>query len=321
MISILDDALEDLRISGSVLMVQSYAAPWAIAVPEEARLRQVLGLGPHVRVLPFHFACRNGFAFTCKNSTRPLMVEASEILLCTDGLRHTMSSGQNVRPVPFENIVSGAGPLPLKASLGQAGATDLICGVFMARGAPLNPVLNALPPALKVRSAAPDAPQLLMQSAAMLVAQLQSGATSGFAVRRLLEVLYSEMILAWNRAEGASTPGWFRALDDKRLASAMAQFHARPGAAWTVEKLAQTANLSPSRFAARFREKTGSSVMSYVSRWRINCACRLLRDSEFALDRIAAEAGYESAAAFSRAFRSAIGTPPVQWRVQARKLS
>jgi AraC-like DNA-binding protein len=90
--------------------------------------------------------------------------------------------------------------------------------------------------------------------------------------------------------------------------------HERPGASWSVEALAETGALSPSRFAVRFREVTGQSAMSYVSRWRMTVACQRLREPDDRLDRIATAVGYRDVASFSRAFKSLVGQGPARWR-------
>jgi len=90
--------------------------------------------------------------------------------------------------------------------------------------------------------------------------------------------------------------------------------HSRPGADWSVEALAARVALSPSRFAARFREAMGEAVMVYVGRWRANVACHLLRETDLPLGEVAARVRYESVPAFSRAFKAQTGLPPAQWR-------
>ena len=94
--------------------------------------------------------------------------------------------------------------------------------------------------------------------------------------------------------------------------------HAAPGQRWTVDALAAAVALSPSRFAARFRQTTGQSVMGYVARWRINLACRMLRDSMLTLTEIAHRVGYDSLPAFSRAFKVQLGLAPATWRTAHR---
>jgi AraC-like DNA-binding protein len=159
----------------------------------------------------------------------------------------------------------------------------------------------------------PESP-LLMRAAEMLTLEVGDGNRNGFTAARLIEVFCAEAIASYRRGEGAERAGWFKALDDKKVGKALAHLHRDPGASWTVEMLANTISMSPSRFAARFRETTGQSVMSYVANWRMNVACRLLRETEGGLADIAQRVGYQDVAAFSRAFKSLVGESPSKWR-------
>ena len=306
-----DDALDDLRISGTVLLHETYAAPWSIAVPQEQRLREVLGAGADVRVLPFHLVRRNSFELHMEGRA-PVTVSEPEVLICPSGAPHRMSSGHGGGTIALDDILRGNGPA--LASAEDETATELVCGVFMARAAPLNPMLGALPPVLKVSTGDTRTGPMLSGAAEMLAAELARGSRGGFTASRLLEVICAEAFRAYQRAEGAENAGWFRGLADPKISEAIRQVHADPAHEWTVEKLADTVALSPSRFAARFRDTTGQSVIAYVGRWRANVACRLLRDTDLPLTEIGHRVGYDSLPAFSRAFKAQLGMPPATWR-------
>ena len=153
--------------------------------------------------------------------------------------------------------------------------------------------------------------------ATLLAAELGRQPRSRYTVQRLLEVLCAEAIRAFQAQGDDGKAGWLRGLKDPKIAAALREVHARPGHAWTLETLANQAALSPSRFSARFREHVGQSVMGYVGRWRINVACRLLRQSDLPLIGVAIRVGYDSLPAFSRAFKAQAGIPPALWRIQA----
>lgn len=305
-----DDALEDLRISGAVLFHEAYLAPWAIAVPGEARLRELLEVGNDVRIVVFHFVRRESFDLQVEG--KPAMpVRAGEVVICPGGGSHLMSCGDALS-APFDEIVRGGGPL--RVAPGTPGSTELICGFFHLRAAPLNPLLAALPPALRVATDDVAHSPILSSTATMLAHEIGRGAFGSYTVARLLEVFCAEAIRAYRRTGGIEHPGWFKGLADPRIAEAIRQIHAQPARAWTVPALASTAALSASRFAARFRETTGQSVMAYVASWRVNLACRLLRETDLQLGEIADRIGYESLPAFSRAFKAQLGQSPTAWR-------
>jgi len=305
-----EDALADLRVSGSVLLFESYQPPWAVVVPGEDELRLLLGARPEKRVLPFHLVLEGAFELTPKNCTSETISER-EVVICTRGDEHVMSVGHVRKPTPFAAVYAGERP----GAVSRTGApTKLLCGVFLLNSAPLNPLLGSLPPVLKIMTAGVPESPMLMRAAEMLALEVGSGNRNGFTAARLIEVFYAEAIAAYRRGDGAERTGWFKALDDRKIGNALAHLHREPGAAWTVELLAETISMSPSRFAARFRETTGQSVMSYVANWRMNVACRLLRETEDGLAEIAQHVGYQDVTSFSRAFKALVGQSPSKWR-------
>lgn len=307
-----EDALADLRVSGSVLLFESYRPPWAIVVPGEDELRSLLGVSKETRVLPFHLVLEGAFVLTPKNSA-PETISAHEVVICTRGDEHLMSVGRVRKPTPFAAIHMGERP-GAAAVYSAVAPTKLLCGVFLMNSAPLNPLLGSLPAVLKIKTAGVPESPMLMRAAEMLTFEVGGGNRNGFTAARLIEVFCAEAIAAYRRGDGAVRAGWFKALDDQKIGKALALLHREPGAAWTVELLAETISMSPSRFAARFRETTGQSVMSYVAGWRMNVACRLLRETEDGLAEIAQHVGYQDVTSFSRAFKALVGQSPSRWR-------
>ena len=306
----LDSALADLRVTGSVLLHEQYLDDWAIAVPDERGLRGLLGVDADARVIPFHYVRHGGFTLSGVPND-PLALVAGELSIVAGGDAHQLAAGRVVAPERLADILGRAPTSPL--SNDAAGTTELICGCFVTRAMPLNPLLGALPPVFKVAAQGADAGPALGSIADLLAGEVARGAAGGFAATRLVELLCGEAIrLA--RARLGDMPGWFRGLDDPRVGAALRLLHGQPDHAWTVAALASEVALSPSRFAARFREKVGTSVITYLARWRANLAARLLRDTDLPLAEIARCAGYESTPAFSRAFRSHVGVSPAEWR-------
>jgi AraC-like DNA-binding protein len=311
-----DDALADLRISGSVLLHEAYSPPWAIEVPNEARLQKTLNVGPDVRVLPFHLVRRRGFSLEIQGA-RAVEVEAPEVCICPGGHAHRLSVGRSGQVTALDAILSGNGPRPAHAR--DPAATELVCGVFMARSTPLSPMLGALPSVVKVSTGDEARYPALAGAVALLLAELGRGGGGGFTISRLLEIFCAEAFRAEQTATAEGRPSWFRGLADPKISEAIRMIHADPGRGWTVDALAKRVALSPSRFAARFRETTGESVMRYVAVWRANVACRFLRESEMSLSEVAHRVGYESLPAFSRAFKEQLGMPPAAWRASSNR--
>jgi AraC-like DNA-binding protein len=108
--------------------------------------------------------------------------------------------------------------------------------------------------------------------------------------------------------------GWLSGLRDAHIGAALALMHGRPAEAWTLERLAREIGISRSVFADRFAHYVQDSPMQYLTRWRMQLATRLLERPNVGLAQVAAEVGYESEAAFNRAFKKCVGAPPGAWR-------
>lgn len=310
--SVYDDALGDLRISGSILLHDSYFAPWAIGIPGEEEMNRLTRAGPYLRIIPFHLVRDGKFVLRQADGTS-FEINRGEVVICPGGLPHVMSFGGHCPIIPFRDILQQTKPAPIS---NKAASTSLLCGVFFLRASPLNPLLASLPCTIKVNTADDHGSPLLSQAAAILCGEAGRGNLNGFSSLRLLEVFCAEAIYEYRKDRGRGEAGWFKALDDSRLSPAIAYVHAHPGQPLSVALLARQSGLSPSRFSARFREEMGVSAMSYVSQWRMNVACGLLRETSRGLSDIAARVGYEDVAAFSRAFKSLVGVSPAHWRRQ-----
>ena len=140
------------------------------------------------------------------------------------------------------------------------------------------------------------------------------GPGNGAVLARLSELLFMD-VLRWQLTYISNGPnGWFAGLNDAQVGRALAFLHADPADAWTVGELAQKSGMSRAALARRFVELVGVSPMQYLAGWRMHLARRLLRETNISVGELAARVGYESEAAFSRAFRRSVGVPPATWR-------
>ena len=185
-----ETALADLRVSGSVLLHERYRAPWAIAVPDETELRRLLGVGPECRVLPFHLVLDGEFDLRWHDRGSE-HVASNEVVIVTRGAAHVMSRGKPSPPVPFAEIYAGRADA-IRSAGPDAGTTTLMCGVFTLTAAPLDPLLAALPPALKLQTVGVAESPMLVRAAEMLALEvirvgddeLYALASSGDLLRR-----------------------------------------------------------------------------------------------------------------------------------------
>jgi AraC-like DNA-binding protein len=305
MSGILDDTLESLRVRGSILLREPYAPPWSIAIPDKARLAELLDARAGVHVVAFHLV-EFGHCELEADDGKRIYLKAGEIAVCFGGQAHRLSQGYRQRPQPIESLLSGGANRHHPDTTGRSAGASLICGVFQLHYTAFNPLFAALPSVAHVQLS-PVAEMQNVSGVARLLAAEVSRSSPGkvYVVGRLLEVLCAEAVRAYVEARPSRNPGWIRAIKD-------------PVNNWSVRHLADYVAMSPSRFAARFSETVGDSPMAYITKWRINIACRQLASSQQSLQAIAMNIGYESTAAFSRAFKKHMGISPAAWRVREK---
>jgi AraC-like DNA-binding protein len=147
--------------------------------------------------------------------------------------------------------------------------------------------------------------------------QRRSGAQS--VLLRLSEVLFIEVVRRYLDSLAAGRTGWLAGLRDPIAGRALAMLHDRPAAPWTLEQLAKDIGVSRSALADRFAHVVGQPPMRYLARWRMQLASRLLADGTAKVSAVALDVGYQSEAAFSRAFKEIVGVSPATWRRRAAR--
>jgi AraC-like DNA-binding protein len=132
------------------------------------------------------------------------------------------------------------------------------------------------------------------------------------------EMLFVEVLRRHIDSLPPEQTGWLAGMRDAAVGRALALLHGRPAEPWTLEKLSEEAGLSRSSLHERFVHFIGQPPMQYLTRWRMQVASGLLRDTNAKLVEIALDVGYESEAAFSRAFKREVGVSPGAWRRERR---
>jgi transcriptional regulator GlxA family with amidase domain len=178
-----------------------------------------------------------------------------------------------------------------------------------------NPLTSALPPMLRFdtrRDAAGAWMRSSLEFAAAEIAVRRAG--SEILLAKLSELLFVETLRNYVEALPEEQTGWLAGLKDPFVSRALSLLHKRVGKEWTVDELGREVGLSRSGLADRFTRLIGEPPMRYLARWRLQVAAQQLRDSDMPLVRIAEQVGYESEAAFNRAFKRSFGVPPARWR-------
>lgn len=310
---VLSDVLQSMRIRGHLLLHEEYVPPWAVAVPDSVELARLIAASRHARAIAFHLVLRGQMTLLSKNGEK-FSLGGGDLAVCFGGEAHQLRQGSSVRARALESMVGpGAKAKPPIAERGRG--TLLLCGAFLVEHTHLNPLLAALPPVLGASITQWTASSRSADIVDRLVREVSDrGQGSAYVIERVLELLCAEAVRSHADSVSERAMGWLAALRDPAIGRAIAQIHSRPGEGLSVESLARGAALSPSRFAARFAAALGEGPMSYAAKWRMNIACRLLRDTDRSISQISAEVGYENLAAFSRAFKRHVGIPPGAWR-------
>src|ERR1041385_3882475 len=144
------------------------------------------------------------------------------------------------------------------------------------------------------------------------IARADPGAAT--IMSRMSELLFVEALRRYLATMPEEHTGFLAGLRDQQIGKALALLHTQVSREWTAEELASAVNLSRSAFAERFTLLMGQPPMKYLTYWRMQVAAQKLREGRLTIGQIAFDVGYESEAAFSRAFKREVGVPPATWR-------
>ena len=267
-----------------------------------------------------HFAMlsRGNCWLTVEGIPEPIPLTGGDFFLLAKGTSIVLRDSPRTRPrSTFRDI--GAKSINNVAHYGGGGApTTILCGSFSFDRASLRPINQLLPSFILIKAdqARTLALHITMQALASEMAEQAPG--SGVVATRLAEVLFIQVLRAHIASEPErNTPernkGWLRAVFDPQVGTALSAIHDSVNTTWTVESLAEAAGMSRSAFAARFKELLGQSPLEYVTEWRMQKAMRLLEQRDKKLIDVARSVGYESDAAFSKAFKRVVGANPGEY--------
>jgi AraC-like DNA-binding protein len=313
---VLSDLLRVVRLSGAVLLRGDLTAPWAVETPPPAQLARRLLPGAR-RLVLLHVVAEGHCWIALADGERiPLPPGTLALLPYADA--HVLGSGEAGEPAPIVDLLPATPPradVPVIVHGGGGAATRLVCGVLHCDELLFHPVLQTLPRLLVARPTAGAEASLVTATIRHLVAEAAAPQAGGACLRaRLAELLFLEVLRRHLATLPPRTSGWLGAANDPMVGGALQQLHARPRERWTVATLARQVGASRSRLGTRFTALVGEPPMRYLTRWRLQLAARMLREGEAGLAAIAEQVGYESEAAFNRAFKRHAGAPPGAWR-------
>ncbi len=313
----LSDVLRVVRLTGGVFLDAEFSAPWCVTArvaPEDCR--------------PFLSTPRHVIAYHCivagqlllqTDADAPIELRAGEIVLLPRNDAHRLGSTLEIPPVSADGLVqpSKDGGLARIVHGGGGEVTRIVCG-FLGSDATFNPLAATLPKLLKLDIRATPSGAWIessFQLAANEIAAARAGAVT--VVSKISELLFVEAVRRYVAELPVEQRGWLAGLRDPIVGRALQLMHSRHQEPWTAEDLAREVGLSRSAFADRFTALIEQPPMQYLAQWRMQVAAQRLREGRGSISQIAFEVGYESEAAFNRAFKRQFGMPPATWRRQA----
>lgn len=316
----LSDVLQRVRLAGAVFLHGEFTAPWGILGESDAALCAAF-LPPAERIVSYHLIAEGScWAWLADDSSSAIELQAGELIVVPQGDAHVLASSQSVTPVPSaplraRHLETAPGEV-LKLSYGGGGKiTRIVCGYLACDEIFSNPVIAALPRIFKIDMRNDPRSAWIESSLQFAAAEaVESRAGSNLVLGKLSELLFVEAIRRCVDALPENHEGWLAGVRDRFVGRALALLHAQPAYAWTVHELASRVGLSRSALAQRFTDLVGKPPMQYLSRWRLQLAAKELLEGTKNLAAIATQIGFESEAAFNRAFKREFGLPPSSWR-------
>ncbi len=314
---VLSDVLRVFRVTGAVLLRGDFRAPWSWVTPEARAIAAMLHPGA-TRLLIFHIVAEGSCWVEIANMPR-LRLQQGDVVGFPHGHAHSMGEGDGATCVPIASLFPPQPwtELPVLRQGGSGALTRIVCVYLHCDDLIFNPLLDSLPNLLVAHPHRDGEAQWLNTNLRYIIAEANR-ATAGSAclLARMTELLFIELLRTHLIALGERDVGWLAALKDRHVSRVLHLFHSEPARRWSKATLARQAGLSRSALDERFRTLLAISPGRYLTRWRLQRAAQALRHTRAGVGQIAADVGYGSEEAFSRAFKRFTGSSPAAWRRQ-----
>ncbi len=308
--------VEKMRLTGSIFLDAEFTAPWCVTSsigPDDC-----VQFVPIPRnVIAFHYVSTGKLLTQVGNGT-PMAVSRGEIVLFPRNDKHTIGSQLDIAPVKADSLIKPGkdGGLAEIRYGGGGETTRIVCG-YLGTDRQQEPLLAMLPPVIRLKISEGALGDWIESSFKLAAKELRAGSLrDGNMLTHLAELLFKETVRRFIAGLPPGSGKWQHGLRDDRVASALVMLHEQLGRHWTAERLAAEVGLSRSAFAERFQRLVGESPMRYLAKQRLQEAAERLKSGGDSIARVALRVGYESEAAFNRAFKREFGLPPATWRKQ-----
>jgi len=308
--------LRAVRLTGAVYFDFDLSSPWVAEAPPSREIAARVMPGAQ-RVIEYHLLAR-GTCWGHAIGQEPIRMNEGDLIVFPQGDAHVLSSAPGMRAAPdMSAFARPSTPLPIVYELGGGGPdrARLVCGFLGCDERPYNPLLTALPSVIHLSAAGPHAATGWLGTLLNIAVRESGSARAGGenVLARLSELMFVETVRRYLEMLPPAQTGWLAGLRDPVVGQALAALHGEPSDPWTVERLARGVGLSRSVLAERFTDMVGQPPMQYLALWRMQLASRLLVEGG-QVAAVAGAVGYESEAAFSRAFKKLVGQAPATWR-------
>jgi len=316
----LSDVLRAVRLTGAIFFDIHAAEPWVAETPPGP---SIIGrMFPDAEHLVSYHVITGGSCWAALLGEPPVQLRAGDIIVFPHGDAHVLSSTPGMREkldiARYRRPGEGEGHLPFSMTMGDAAAesTHFVCGFLGCDARPFNPLLAALPRVIRVSDPADGPLGAYIRFAQAEAKHRRIGGES--VLSRLSELMFVDVVRRYLETLPADRTGWLAGLRDRFIGRALTALHRNPGKDWSLESLAREVGLSRSALAERFTQFVGQPPMQYLTNWRMQVAANHLLSTTDNVAVIANRVGYDSEAAFSRAFKKAVGAPPSEWRTERR---
>ena len=302
---VLDDILKTLDLQGALYFRTHFSGSWGTTVPD------------YEQAARFHLVVQGTCHVTFKTGEH-ITLRPGDLILIPNGTGHVLSNSGLAKAPPLETTLIDAGydgRGVLQVGEGDpTAATQMICGHFTFRKGAEHPMISNLPKYVHVTGSA-RASEPWLDDTLKLVSQRMFSAEPGATatVTRLSEIVLIELLKS-SLIETENSQSVIKALKDPQISAALSAIHENASANWSVDSLAQHVGMSRSRFSDRFSDLLGMGPMRYLADWRLQKALVMLDQERASVKLIASESGYQSVAAFSRAFSNKFGQSPRNFR-------
>ena len=311
----LSEILRVIRLDSAIYLNGEFSEPWCITSPEARVLAPIFSRRAG-HVIIYHLLSEGRAILHLHDGTQ-VHLEAGDLIIFPHGHPHTLGGGPRVTPIEVEGVLQDIldRGLELMQAGGGGNCSRFICGYLICDPQLSEGFLGGLPPFIRISIRDDESGRWLENTLKFSVdqaANAEAGAEAMLA--KLSEVLLVETLRRFGRKLDDTQTGWLAAARDPEIGKVLTLMHSRHAHPWTLAELARESGLSRTVLSDRFRHFLGEPPMTYLTRWRLRLGARSLTSTSQSVAEIAFDTGYESEAAFNRAFKREYGLPPARYR-------